>query len=84
MTNIALDIDDDTLASLKRIAAREGRSLEDVARDGLALIAANENAYELSDADMVKIQESLDDPGPSIPHEVVMAELREVLKRRAG
>ena len=84
MTSIALDLDDDTLSRLKKIAEREGRSLEDVARDGLAQIAANENSYELTDEDMAKIQESLDDPSPSIPHEVVMAELREALKRRAG
>ncbi len=84
MTSIALDLDDDTLSRLKQIAEREGRSLEDVARDGLAQITANENSYELTDEDMVKIQESLDDPSPSIPHEVVMAELREVLKRSAG
>ena len=84
MTKLALDLDDETLAGLKRIAQREGRSLEDVAHSGLAELAANENTYELTEADMATIQASIDDPCPSIPHEVVMAELREANKRRAG
>ena len=81
MTKLALDLDDEILARLKLIAEREGRSLEDVASDGLAQIVANENELpvEFTPEQIALIEESLNDPRPSIPHEEVMAEINAII-----
>lgn len=84
MTKLALDIDDDTLARLKLIAEREGRSLEDVASDGLALMAANDTdsadlaATHLTPEHVALIEEGLSqlDRGEGVSHEKAMRRVR--------
>lgn len=84
MTKLALDIDDETLAQLKLMAEREGRTLEEIARDGLALIAANDMdaadlpATRLTPEDVALIEEGLAqlDRDEGVSHEEAMQRVR--------
>ncbi len=84
MTKLALDITEETLVRLKLIAEREGRTLEEIASDGLALIAANDmdaadmSATHLTPEHIDLIEEGLAqlDRGEGVSHEEAMHRLR--------
>ena len=81
MTEIAIQLDDELLTRLRAIAVRDGRALEDLIADGAHLIAANEDepAHAFTAQQIALIQQSLDDPQPSIPHYEAMAKIEAIL-----
>lgn len=84
MTEIAIQLDDDLLARLRAIAAREGRRLEDLIADGAHLIAANEDEppFEFTPEQVAAIEEGRADleAGRLVPHEQLFEQLRDDLE----
>ena len=86
-------VDEDTKARAAEALAGSGLTLSDAVRVLLARVAqagglppelaAPGKAYDAWFR--AKVQEALDDTGPTIPHDEVMAEMRELIdaKRRA-
>jgi len=84
MTEIAIQLDDDLLARLRAIAARDGHRLEDLIADGAHLIAANEDEppREFTPKQIAAIEEGRADldAGRLVPHEQLFEQLRDDLE----
>jgi hypothetical protein len=77
MSTITIELDDELLAHVRSIAGPEKADVEEFIRDLVATHAGPE--YKFTAEQIALIQQSLDDPRPSIPHEEVMAEMDRLL-----
>lgn len=84
MTEIAIQLDDDLLARLRKFAARDGRRLEDLIADGAHLIAANEDEppYEFTPEQIAAIEEGRAQlrRNEGVPHDEALRQVRDAMK----